>query len=770
MCKFRFKLKYFIYFLFLFLLLSCSDAAKEASKIKTYSIDISVNGLADGESIQIVESKSGISRTIASNSLITLASFNLGETFLIEVIISPLDKRCTVSNNGRGLIDGSTADNISIICVKLFSVSGNITGLKSDNFALRLNLGDDLFINQKDSFIFNAVLVDGSPYTVSVLTQPTLPDQLCTVTNGIGTVSGKSVTNVAIACINDAPIASNVRITDDNSGNAMVGDNLTGNYRYNDVDEDVEGASIFRWLRNGATINGATSSTYTLGVADVPTQITFEVTPVAAIGALNGSIVMSQVLATGTAPIVRGFARYLDTNMNGISDLNDQLIVPFDQNISVNATNIRSFDLPVEGDIFGFGAFIAVGPASNEVTIILGASPNIKTQKDFSNTVTVANSASGIDVAIFMMEGVLKSASGIDAVPSMPIDIIPAYVDSGQSLGANDSTAVVLGDLDGDGDLDMVVANESDMANRVYINDGAGVFTDSGQILGANASHSIVLGDVNGDGSLDIVVANLADQPNRIYINDGMGNFVDSGQALGANFSTFVVLGDLDGDGDLDMVVANNKGQGNRVCTNDGLGSFTDIGSIGVNDSASIVLGDVDNDGDLDIVVANDSGQANRIYLNDSTGSFVDSGQMLGMNNSISVALGDVDGDGDLDIVVANSAQANRIYINDNGSFTDSGQALGENDSTFVVLGDIDGDDDLDIVVANGFGQPNQVYINNGLGNFIDSSQVLGVNTSHFVELGDVDGDGDLDIAVANIMAPNRVYLNSLAGTRGSKL
>jgi len=156
---------------------------------------------------------------------------------------------------------------------------------------------------------------------------------------------------------------------------------------------------------------------------------------------------------------VSGFARYLDINKNSINDVNDQLIIPFDQEVIANAVNSTDFDLPVTGDTLGAGATVAAGPANNEVTITLGTSPNFKTRQDFSSTVTVANSASGIDVAASMTAGVIQGVSGIDAVSSAPIDLIPAFVDSRQLLGANDSTSVSLGDLDGDGDLDMVVAN-----------------------------------------------------------------------------------------------------------------------------------------------------------------------------------------------------------------------------------------------------------------------------------------------------------------------
>jgi hypothetical protein len=102
---------------------------------------------------------------------------------------------------------------------------------------------------------------------------------------------------------NQPPAATNVSI----SGDPTVRSVLTGNYVYTDAENDLEGASTFRWLRDGVAITGATSRTYTVVVADVETALRFEVTPVAASGATPGTPAQSgPLVVSNTAPSITG--------------------------------------------------------------------------------------------------------------------------------------------------------------------------------------------------------------------------------------------------------------------------------------------------------------------------------------------------------------------------------------------------------------------------------------------------------------------------------
>jgi hypothetical protein len=152
-----------------------------------------------------------------------------------------------------------------------------------------------------------------------------------------------------------------------------------------------------------------------------------------------------------------------------------------------------------------------------------------------------------------------------DASPTLATS--GTFTNGGQTLGSNDSYDAAFGDLDGDGDLDIVYADNND-PNTVWFNDGSGTFTDSGQALGANeASRAPAVGDLDGDGDLDVAFANIGD-PNTVWLNDGAGVLTDSGQTLGTNEdSQGLALGDVDGDGDLDMTFTND-GDPNTVWFN----------------------------------------------------------------------------------------------------------------------------------------------------------------------------------------------------------
>jgi len=351
----------------------------------------------------------------------------------------------------------------------------------------------------------------------------------------------------------------------------------------------------------------------------------------------------------------------------------------------------------------------------------------------------------------------LNDGNGVfaDATSQIPVDSDYTY-------------AVALGDVDGDGDLDAFLGNASypGQQNRLYLNDGTGVFTDAAsQIAAAEPTYAVALGDVDGDGDLDAFFGIYYDQ-NRLYLNDGYGVLTDATSQIPADSdeTRAVALGDVDGDGDLDAFLGNSDHDQNRLYLNDSYGVFTDATTQIPADSDgthAVALGDVDGDGDLDVFLGN-VGQ-NRLYLNDSYGVFADTTSQIPVDSDRTwvVALGDVDGDGDLDAFLGNKDSQNRLYLNDGrGIFADTtSQIPVDSDETWVVaLGDVDGDGDLDAFLGNRNSQ-NRLYLNDGNGVFADATGQIPQGGANTVALGDVDGDGDLDAFIGN-GGQNRLYLN----------
>ncbi len=132
------------------------------------------------------------------------------------------------------------------------------------------------------------------------------------------------------------------------------------------------------------------------------------------------------------------------------------------------------------------------------------------------------------------------------------------FVDSGQRLGNGDSTAVALGDIDGDGDTDALVG-AGDQA-LLWINQGgdqggaAGSFASSPQRIPGNKIRALLLADMDGDAALDAIVGSAQDA--AIWINDGSGAFSASAPAFAYSVRHALAVGDLNGDGALDLFAA----------------------------------------------------------------------------------------------------------------------------------------------------------------------------------------------------------------------
>ena len=321
------------------------------------------------------------------------------------------------------------------------------------------------------------------------------------------------------------------------------------------------------------------------------------------------------------------------------------------------------------------------------------------------------------------------------------------FTEVGSSAGVNDSSngrGVAWGDYDNDGDLDLYLANFNG-ANRLYQNDGNDTFTEVGSSASVNDSgggDGVAWGDYDGDGDLDLFVANRSS--GLLYQNGGSGTFAQVTSSAGTNSSGNShsgVWGDYDSDGDLDLYVTDPGGT-NWLYQNSGNGAFAEVtASAGVNytgggHGVGAAWGDYDGDGDLDLAVAMSNNAVNVLYQNDGDGIFSEVASSAGVNDGgqgQGIAWADYDNDGNLDLYVVNSGSANRLYRNGgSGTFLEVGSSEGVHDSgsgSGASWADYDGDGDQDLYVTN-TSSANQLYKNAGNTNRWLTVKLVGMSSN----------------------------------------
>jgi hypothetical protein len=321
------------------------------------------------------------------------------------------------------------------------------------------------------------------------------------------------------------------------------------------------------------------------------------------------------------------------------------------------------------------------------------------------------------------------------------------FVDSGQRLGNEVTWSVALGDVDGDGDLDAVVAN-FDVGAIVWLNDGTGHFTDSDQRLARGVY--VALADFDGDGVLDVLLGSW-DVPASVWWNDGRGTFTRGVFPSVTGCFAFGV-GDLNGDARPDIYVGTVTAD--RVILNAGNRKFTATRQfLGNGPTAGVALGDMDGDGDLDVVAAGWD-EVGRVWANDGTGTLTSLCELATTTLHVHGAgLADIDGDGDLDafFALASGICCRNVWLNDGtGRLTPTGFNVGAPSDQGIAVADLNLDGRLDIAMAVGSAVPSSsaVWMGQETG-FADSGLRIGTTFGGGVAFGDLDGDGDLDLFIA---------------------
>ena len=356
----------------------------------------------------------------------------------------------------------------------------------------------------------------------------------------------------------------------------------------------------------------------------------------------------------------------------------------------------------------------------------------------------------------------------------------PSWTAADIATSADGAYSVVVADMDGDGDLDIVSASGVDDTIAWYENDGAANPTWAAADIATNASNarSVFVADMDGDGDLDIVSASADDDTIAWYENDGAANpsWTAADIDTNADGALSVYVADMDNDGDLDIVSASYLDDTIAWYENDGAANpswtATDIATT-ADGAASVFVADMDGDGDLDIVSASDFDDTIAWYENDGAAnpSWTAADISTTADGAYSVYVADMDGDGDLDIVSA-SYQDDTVawYENDgasNPSWTASDIFTTADGSGSVYVADMDGDGDLDIISASAYDDTVRWLENDGAANpsWTASTIATSADLVFSVFVADMDDDGDLDI-VSGSYLDDTVAWYEQTGTR----
>jgi hypothetical protein len=345
------------------------------------------------------------------------------------------------------------------------------------------------------------------------------------------------------------------------------------------------------------------------------------------------------------------------------------------------------------------------------------------------------------------------------------------------------STSIV--DVNADGSIDLISTSYTDSKVSLYLNtDGLGNYgPQQSLVFNALFVNQVDAGDIDGDGDLDLIASAHAENSLTWYENvDGLGNYKND-QILISNDQKAIrysFLRDMDLDGDKDVVFYTYDDQTLDTSTikwlaNDGLGNFTTETIITVNNEwiLHLVAEDVDNDGDTDVIAVY-NGDILEYYMNDGTGNF-GTPQPFGTPNSSKYALelttGDLDGDNDLDVLVSYNNNEIAWYNNADGlgAFTSKTVITPTMNYPFALYAaDADGDNDLDVFFVNRTRDEIGWFENtDGLGNFGLEQLITytGDNPTTIYTM-DLDSDGDQDV-IADDPGSNKLdwYQNDGTGT-----
>ncbi len=403
---------------------------------------------------------------------------------------------------------------------------------------------------------------------------------------------------------------------------------------------------------------------------------------------------------------------------------------------------------PVDGELTA-SVHVTSGTLKPRLTLLLGDGSTVLTQSvgQVGNADPLFQQSLPGNQTFYLEVDALQGAGSFNLTASFS----PGSLNTDSLPAGLYTTGVAVGDLDNDGNVDIVAANQDTNFVSVFTGLGNGTFQSQATYATGPGSNSVALGDLNGDHKLDIVTTSHSAGSVSILLNNGDGTF-QAPTTLNIGAGDGVALADLNGDHKLDILVTNAYGGYIDVLLGNGDGTFQAPAQVNTNGAGTFALGDLNGDNKIDIVTSNAYYSGYSVMLGNGDGTFQPPVVHSTANNA-PVALADLNGDGKLDLVTSNPlSSGGEISVwqgNGDGTFQAPTNYLTLNLGLFA-FGDLNGDGKLDIVAIDNSDVGITVLLNNGNGTFQAPANYTTDPGPVDLVLADVNEDGRLDAITAN--------------------